>query len=272
MLNRWSFHIMMQTKEGSGRGGGDKTAMDLRTVMIISTLLLKTTESVETTFRPDVSETYAHVQTNNNRTGSNTPTSVSAKATPPRSLVLELGLLTVVWTSECEGDVKLILHHLVSSPLPVCHGSVANVQSLLRLVCQSKKGCTGTPQWDKSRNKLNGYWFSESGAVGTNCETLRVQCTGEELTDVQGQLQAHKVVTALLCCVLFVLLLIRFTRPTIKALQKRLSDRRQNRWIGPTESHSALEGLITGHSREPSSNRNSGHSVWQALPSSSSTV
>ncbi|XP_068178365.1 uncharacterized protein [Antennarius striatus] len=178
MLNRWSFHIMMQTKEGSGRGGGDKTAMDLRTVMIISTLLLKTTESVETTFRPDVSETYAHVQTNNNRTGSNTPTSVSAKATPPRSLVLELGLLTVVWTSECEGDVKLILHHLVSSPLPVCHGSVANVQSLLRLVCQSKKGCTGTPQWDKSRNKLNGYWFSESGAVGTNCETLRVQCTG----------------------------------------------------------------------------------------------
>ncbi|KAM9362918.1 uncharacterized protein cd5 [Symphorus nematophorus] len=103
-----------------------------------------------------------------------------------------------------------------------------------------------------------------------------VQCT-----EAQGQLQAYKVVTALLCCVLLVLLLIRFTRPTVKALQKRLSDRRQNRWIGPTQSHSvsyhrgktavknndgekrlsypALERLTVSDSREPSSNRNSGY-------------
>ncbi|XP_074521003.1 uncharacterized protein cd5 isoform X3 [Halichoeres trimaculatus] len=102
------------------------------------------------------------------------------------------------------------------------------------------------------------------------------------LTDVQqAQLQTYKVVVALLCCVLIVLLLIRFTKPTVKALQSRLSDRRQNRWVGPTQSHSvsyhqrkaavqnpdrekrlsypALERLTVSDSREPSSNRNSGY-------------
>ncbi|XP_068448288.1 uncharacterized protein [Clinocottus analis] len=126
-----------------------------------------------------------------------------------------------------------------------------------------------------------GYVITTSGAEKrTSCETLRVQCKVEEVVpDVQGQLQAYRVVTALLCCVLLVLLLIRFTRPTVHALQKRLSERRQNRWIGPTQSHSvsyqrgktavknndeekrlsypALERLSVIDSREPSSNRNS---------------
>ncbi|MEQ2262834.1 hypothetical protein XENORESO_021739, partial [Xenotaenia resolanae] len=99
----------------------------------------------------------------------------------------------------------------------------------------------------------------------------------EELPDFEGQLQTYKVVTALLTIVLLVLLLIRFTRPTVMALQKRLSDRRQHRWVGPTQSHSvsyhrgksavknddeekrfsypALERLTIGES-SPSCNRN----------------
>jgi len=49
---------------------------------------------------------------------------------------------------------------------------------------------------------------------------------------VKGQLQAYKVVTALLCCVLLVLLLIRFTRPTVKALQKRCECTHSNTHTG----------------------------------------
>ncbi|XP_061574328.1 uncharacterized protein LOC133440957 [Cololabis saira] len=60
----------------------------------------------------------------------------------------------------------------------------------------------------------------------------------EKLSGVTTELRAYKVVTGLLCFVFLVLLLIRFTRPTVTALQKRLSDRRQNRWVGPTQSHS----------------------------------
>lgn len=39
--------------------------------------------------------------------------------------------------------------------------------------------------------------------------------------DVKGQLRTYKVMTALLCCVLLLLLMVRFTRPIVKALQKR---------------------------------------------------
>lgn len=86
---------------------------------------------------------------------------------------------------------------------------------------------------------MEGYDITERGATKTSdCEMLRITCKAEMTPDVQGQLKAYKVVTALLCCMLLILLLIRFTRPTVKALQKRFSDRRQNRWIGPTQSHS----------------------------------
>lgn len=171
--------------------------------------------------------------------------------------------------------------HPSNSSLPVCHGSEKNIQSHFRNVCENKRGCKGVPHWAKGRAALTtAYDITASGAEErTGCDTLRVTCTVEVLPDVQGQLQAYKVVTALLCIVLLGLFLIRFTRPTVKALQKRLSDRRQNRWIGPTQSHSvsyhrgksavknndvekrlsypALERLAVTDSREPSSNRNS---------------
>lgn len=90
--------------------------------------------------------------------------------------------------------------------------------------------------------------------------------------DIKSQLQIFKVMTALLCCALLLLLMVRFTRPTVKALQKRceyththtlgvplhvffiiiftctfvvVSDRRQNRWIGPTQSHSGEDNMQT---------------------------
>ncbi|XP_076585308.1 CD5 molecule [Chaetodon auriga] len=257
--------------------------MDFITIMTISTLLLVITGSDQTTRGPDVRETSFPTKTYNTSKDCSCPGAASAATVAPTvspsSSTPALGFLTIRWTSECEGDIILIPYHPSSSSSPVCHNSETHVQTLFSNVCQNKKGCKGTPQWDKGKQKLSGYCFKENGAKETSCKTLQIQCTVEALADVQGQLKAYKVVTALLCCVLLVLLLMCFTRPTIKVLQKRLSDRRQNRWIGPTQSHSvsyhrgktavknndgekrlsypALERLAVSDSREPSSNRNS---------------
>ncbi|XP_034543189.1 uncharacterized protein LOC117815535 [Notolabrus celidotus] len=187
--------------------------------------------------------------------------------TPPRSL----GLLSVNWTSECEGEVVLHLLPLNHS-YHVCYNDHSVYKTLL------SSWCAGPLSLGGSGKKQKGFDITELRKK-EDCESLTLQC--KTRTDVQAQLQAYKVVTALLCCVLIVLFLIRFTRPTVKALQSRLSDRRQNRWIGPTQSHSvsyhrgkgtvqdpdrekrlsypALERLTVSDSREPSSNRNSGY-------------
>ncbi|XP_034398480.1 uncharacterized protein LOC117736922 [Cyclopterus lumpus] len=257
--------------------------MDLRTAVTFSTLLLIV--AGQTRDGPDITETLSPTQTNG--TSSNcscptvTPATTAGPASNPSSPASALGLLTIMWMRKCEGDVTLILFHPSNSSSAVCHDNATDIQSLLRNVCENRKGCKDTPQWHKGRGTPNAFVITESGAEKrARCETLRVQCTDEKvLPDVQGQLQAYRVVTALLCCVLLVLLLIRITRPTVSALQKRLSERRQNRWIGPTQSHSvsyqrgkttvknndgekrlsypALERLAVSDSREPSSNRNS---------------
>nr|XP_046256345.1 uncharacterized protein LOC124065199 isoform X2 [Scatophagus argus] len=255
--------------------------MDLRTVMIISTFLL-TAESTETSSKPDLNVTAIPTQTNSTNKNclclADVPATTSAPIVNTSSPAPTLGLLTVTWTKGCEGDVRLNIYSPSRSSTPVCHTDNKNVWNFLGNVCQTKTGCEGPPNWRKGRRTENSFHIGESGAeMKSSCLTLRVECTVRP--DTQGQLQAYKVVTALLCCVLLILLLIRFTRPTVKVLQKRLSDRRQNRWIGPTQSHSvsyhrgkaavknndretrlsypALERLAVSDSREPSSNRNS---------------
>ncbi|TNM85587.1 hypothetical protein fugu_007858 [Takifugu bimaculatus] len=206
---------------------------------------------------------------------------VLASSPTPSSSLLQLGLLKVAWTSECKGDVQLYQHSL--SSLAVCHGSQMKIDSIFKTVCQKRRNCKGAPRWSNGKNTENGVNLTDNGIKPVlSCEALTVQCTvaaeGAD-GDIKGQLRIFKVMTALLCCALLLLLMVRFTRPTVKALQKRLSDRRQNRWIGPTQSHSvsyhreqtavknndkekrlsypALERLMVTDSREPSSNRNS---------------
>ncbi|KAK9540207.1 hypothetical protein VZT92_002675 [Zoarces viviparus] len=248
--------------------------MDLRTVVTFSTLLLIVAGSDQTSAPHKTQSPTQTTSTSPNTT----PTTTAGPISNPISSAPALGLLTITWRSKCEGEVTLFLSN---SSLDVCQGSAMDIESLLTNVCKNQEGCKDTQRWVKGRATPNGYDITESGAVKkTGCALLGVRCTVEEvLQDVQGQLQAYKVVTALLCCVLLVLLLIRFTRPTVKALQKRVSERRQNRWIGPTQSHSvsyhrgktavkindeekrlsypALERLAVSDSREPSSNRNS---------------
>ncbi|XP_038589451.1 uncharacterized protein LOC119914300 [Micropterus salmoides] len=249
--------------------------MDIRTVVTISALLLTTAESVAATSW-------------NNSTAINcscptaTSTITTAPTSSPTSPPPALGLFNITWI-RCTGNISLIFYNASNisfSSSPVCFSNHKKVHSLLGNVCVNKKGCKDTVSL-KEGTQQNGYNMIEGRAEEGNCLTLQVQCKDEGHADVPGPLHAYKVVTALLCCVLLVLLLIRFTRPTVKALQKRLSDRRQNRWIGPTQSHSvsyhrgkaafkhndgekrqsypALERLAVSDSREPSSTRNSGY-------------
>ncbi|XP_069544497.1 transmembrane protein 176 isoform X1 [Brachyistius frenatus] len=253
--------------------------MDLKTAMILSALILFMAGSEETTRDP--SSRLTDVSDNTTRYSSSPPppsaASLSESSSSEFSSPHVFGLLKVNWTSKCEGSIYLSSS---GSSLPVCYSQ--ETHATLKSVCEYREGCENVPQWSMT-DKMDGYNITERGrrtTVGrtTVCCTLRVKCK-EVLSDVHFQLQIFKVLTVLLCCVLLLLLLTRFTRPTVRALQKRFSDRRQNRWIGPTQSHSvsyhrgktavknneeekrlsypALERLMVSDSREPSSNRNS---------------
>ncbi|XP_033950052.1 uncharacterized protein [Pseudochaenichthys georgianus] len=245
--------------------------MDIRTVVTISTLLLMTAESNQSTPGPNITEP---PHTHSSIRGCSCPPIPSSPAPPT-------GLLSITWRSQCEGDVQLIFYHPANSSSPVCHGSKKTILNILRSVCENQRGCKNSMSWVKGEEQ-QGHNITENGAEEISCETLRVRCPVEVLPDVQGQLQAYRGGTAVLCCLLLVLVLIRFTRPTVRALQNRLSERRQNRWIGPTQSHSvayrgktavqinegekrlsypALERLAVSDSREPSSNRNSDYNL-----------
>ncbi|XP_075320744.1 uncharacterized protein cd5 isoform X2 [Odontesthes bonariensis] len=233
--------------------------MDLRTVVIVTTFALVTAGS-NSTETPANSGATTSLPNSSSCDGACPPAATEPSVTAPSSSSSSspiLGLLTVRWSSKCEGHVFLVPYFHFKHSLPVCFNLDTHFQSIINNVCLTKEGC--------QKVSLNpgeikeGYKVTEKGAnKESSCEIIRVTCTGKELPDVKGQLQAYKVVTALLCCVLLVLLLIRFTRPTVKALQKRLSDKRQTRWIGPTQS--ALERLTIGDIHDPSYNRNSGYS------------
>ncbi|XP_055060897.2 T-cell surface glycoprotein CD5 [Misgurnus anguillicaudatus] len=116
----------------------------------------------------------------------------------------------------------------------------------------------------------------------------KTRCRGWHLTcqDPLGkELAAYKAVTAILLLFIFSVILLQFGRPTYKAIRKRFSQKRQNRWIGPTQTQSVsyhrgqagghldnntvkrqsypgLEKLSVNASREPSSNRNSDYDSY----------
>ncbi|KAG7485363.1 hypothetical protein JOB18_008742 [Solea senegalensis] len=262
--------------------------MDFTTVVTVSALLLVVVAAAavgadEAELEPNTGNTTT-VPTNNSYDDSTRPEPIDSSRSnneePPRPTPV-LGFLSVSWKSRCKGHL-MFYHDSTSSH--VCHESKTTVQSLSGNVCEKRRGCKDLLSWHNGSHEANGYHVSEDGVqLRSSCEVLEVRCeveTDKGVADVHGrQLQVYKVVTALLCCVLLVLLLIRFTRPTVKALQKRLSDRRQSRWIGPTQSHSvsyhrgksavknndkeqrlsypALERLTLSDSREPSSSRNS---------------
>ncbi|XP_029621981.1 uncharacterized protein LOC115202173 [Salmo trutta] len=199
--------------------------------------------------------------------------------TQPVSPPPALGFIKVKWEeTSCKGDVHLSL--LSSHSLPLCFNSWTH-RSLQHAGLCNRKGCEGSPKWTKINPNTLGYQINMNGSVTNNpCTTLRIQC--EVIPD---QLVGYKVVTGLLCVLVLVVLMVRFWQPSLKALRRRLSDKRQSRWIGPTQSQSVsyhrgkaglqlndntdkrhsypgLERLTVNNSREPSSNRNSDYDSY----------
>lgn len=237
-------------------------------VVAVSALLLFSLDSIKA---------FETSSTTPNSTNFSAPTSQPAAST--RSSVLRLGFLTINWGFDCAGSVMLTQLDNEATK-NVCYSSKRKVEALLSGVCEGRKGCRGDGTLQQSENISAGVLIYESNLKETHCPTLIIKCQKqEERPPVEPQEPVgFKVATALLCVSLILLLLFCFSKPTIRALQKRLSNKRKNRWIGPTQSHSvsyhrgqtvnknmdgqkhssypALDRLTVGN-REPSSNRNS---------------
>ncbi|KAK7929791.1 hypothetical protein WMY93_006186 [Mugilogobius chulae] len=280
--------------------------MDLWFVTVFALVLLgvdslKTSEDVEIPQDPTSNSTSA-----NNTTAA--PTTAPPCPSPvPTSRALLLGFLSVEWNQNCEGDVMLKQMNELDDN-HVCRSSrTYAIDLLLQGVCEQKKGCTGRHTLQTGRRD-GGVKISGSQLTETDCETLSIKCEGRQNVFVRvspettscevGALTCvrrfglisgappeeprepagFKVATALLSVTLILLLFACFSKPTVKALQKRFSNKRKNRWIGPTQSQSvtyhrgqtvnknldgqkrssypALDNLVVG-SRAPGSNRNS---------------
>ncbi|XP_071378921.1 T-cell surface glycoprotein CD5 [Centroberyx affinis] len=253
--------------------------MDLRIVAALSALLLMTVES-----KSNATDTPPATQnsTQSNSADKSLCPCPSTPVYPPTPKPPALGILTVKWEGKsCVGEVHLSFlasSESSESSSPHCYDTSRDIQGLLSEVCKRMKGCTDKPTWSGGNRTSKGFKVGEKDA---SCTTLKVHCKVVQepvIPDVRAELNSYKVAMGLLCFVLLLLVLLRFTKPTVKALQKRLSDRRQSRWIGPTQSQSvsyhrgkalqndegekrlsypALERLTVSASREPSSNRNS---------------
>lgn len=183
--------------------------------------------------------------------------------------------LKVKGKSPCEGRVYVYSATLGEKPL--CCSSHKRT-SLLSGLCKDMR-CGDL-------NSVTNFNEYNSGIELTSNMTLNItQCSGLSIscTDSLGnELVAYKAVTGILIFIL-VFILIQFSRPTIKVIRKRFSQKRQSRWIGPTQSQSVsyhrgqggpnnktvkrqsypgLERLTVNSSREPSSNRNSDYDSY----------
>lgn len=132
---------------------------------------------------PDITETFSPTQTNGTSRSCSCPTVTPATTAGPASNssspASALGLLTITWMRKCEGDVSLIFFHASNSTSAVCHDNATNTQSLLRNVCENRKGCKDAPQWHRGRGTPDAFVVTESGAEKrARFETLRVQSTG----------------------------------------------------------------------------------------------
>ncbi|XP_034147040.1 uncharacterized protein LOC105022896 [Esox lucius] len=165
-----------------------------------------------------------------------------------------------------------------STPLP--NGFSESVKRLGWSGLCKRKGCGGNLQWKEI--KIPKRPNRDSGeATEQPMDIIAFQCTVVPDPELVG----YKVVVSIFCVLVLVVLILRFGRPSLKAFRKKMSDRRQSRWIGPTQSQSVsyhrgkagiqlndktdkrtsfpgLERLTVNNSREPSSNRNSDYDSY----------
>ncbi|XP_067297331.1 T-cell surface glycoprotein CD5 [Pseudorasbora parva] len=177
--------------------------------------------------------------------------------------------------SSCEG--QLYVYYPNRSQVPLCSNShiLDNWRSEL---CK-----------DMRCGDFKGFKFTNNGAglvLLKNMTLINETCKGLQITceDTLGsELAAYKAITGIFIFLMLGVILVKFSQPTYKAIRKRFSQKRQNRWIGPTQSQSVsyhrgqghpnnntlkrqsypgLERLTVNTSREPSSNRNSDYDSY----------
>ncbi|KAJ8000920.1 hypothetical protein DPEC_G00185390 [Dallia pectoralis] len=199
------------------------------------------------------------------------------KPLPPPPI---LGKVKARWTGRpCEGEIYITF--LNTTSMPVCFSE--NITHFGWLELCERRGCGGKLGWKKIPYCQDCYNIGSLDETKSTCDKMAFSCDVEP--DTSGQLVGYKVVTCILCLLVFVVLIARFGRPSLKAFRKKMSDKRQSRWIGPTQSQSVsyhrgktgvqhndktekrssfpgLERLTVNNSREPSSNRNSDYDSY----------
>ncbi|KAL7877041.1 hypothetical protein SRHO_G00036840 [Serrasalmus rhombeus] len=192
-----------------------------------------------------------------------------------------LARVKVEWskTSPCHGKMRLSINF--TNTKPICVNSAVMKKNLGNELCEERR-CGKFREfkfYDEASKKENGYMINENLTVtNEHCWTVSIACNDN------NELLAYKVATGLLVVLVLTLILFRFAWPTYIAARKRFSQKRQNRWIGPTQSQSVsyhrgqagqlkndtvkrqsypgLEKLSVNPSREPSSNRNSDYDSY----------
>ncbi|CAM4482674.1 unnamed protein product [Leuciscus chuanchicus] len=234
-------------------------------------LLLGVREGTSQSETPNITNSTPHVST---------PDTTIPTATPcPKPIHITqyvLARLKVTWKkSPCEG--RLYLYFPNQSPAPLCFGSQIS-ESWSSELCKDMR--CGDFKGFKPTKKANGRMLRG------NMTLINEDCTGLQITceDTLGsELAAYKAVTGILIFLMLGVILFQYGQPTYKAIRKRFSQKRETRWVGPTQSQSVsyhrgqgppnnntlkrqsfpgLERLTVNTSREPSSNRNSDYDSY----------
>ncbi|KAK7161510.1 hypothetical protein R3I94_004255 [Phoxinus phoxinus] len=186
-----------------------------------------------------------------------------------------LARLRVIWKkSPCEG--QLFLYFPNQNLAPLCSSSyISNWSELCKdMRCGDFKGFKPTKKGNVRVLKDNMTLL-----INEDCTGLQITCE-----DTLGsELAAYKAVTGILIFLMLGVILFQYGQPTYKAIRKRFSQKRESRWVGPTQSQSVsyhrgqgppnnntlkrqsfpgLERLTVNTSREPSSNRNSDYDSY----------
>ncbi|KAK3554061.1 hypothetical protein QTP70_019180 [Hemibagrus guttatus] len=201
----------------------------------------------------------------------------------PRIVTLPpvMGRMKVNWEKNklCQGAIVFSIN-LTQSEMVLCKNEFIN-HILGEALCEEGK-CGGFLEFKNPRTKYQGFMIHENLTTtsNTSCTKTILICKEKE----NKELVAYKVITGLLLTLITLVLLCRFAQPAYIAIHKRFSQKRQNRWVGPTQTQSVsyhrgqashpnnnttkrhsypgLERLTVYPSREPSSNRNSDYDSY----------
>ncbi|XP_060780841.1 T-cell surface glycoprotein CD5 [Neoarius graeffei] len=223
-----------------------------------------------------------------NMTGSTYPTSPMTPTCPtttckpcdgPSPPVV--GRIKMRWekAKPCQGYI-LFSKNFTESSRHLCFSHYDIISTRLgNEICEERR-CGEFLGFRKLGSPLPGYMIHENltATESSKCKGTFLTCKDAD----SKELLAYKVVTGLLLTLIIAVFLCRFLQPTYIAVRKRFSQKRQNRWVGPTQSQSVsyhrgnhpnnnttkrqsypgLDSLMVYPSREPSSNRNSDYDSY----------